>query len=213
MQRKLDHHAALIYTMVMVSAADRISDAELDIMTYLVEHLPIFQDFDRSRINDLGRECAELLDEEDGLDLALELIADALPAPLRETAYALACDVVAADGAAILGECGGFMVLGRGLVDAQGQRHEMAGLLPTETSFAARRLHLGYRQLKLCAASCLGPADSRWRGHEFHYATLCRNDAPALFEATDARGRDGRPEGALQGRIAGTFVHLVDRAP
>lgn len=119
----------------------------------------------------------------------------------------------AADGAAILGECGGFMVLGRGLVDAQGQRHEMAGLLPTETSFAARRLHLGYRQLKLCAASCLGPADSRWRGHEFHYATLCRNDAPALFEATDARGRDGRPEGALQGRIAGTFVHLVDRAP
>lgn len=101
MQRKLDHHAALIYTMVMVSAADRISDAELDIMTYLVEHLPIFQDFDRSRINDLGRECAELLDEEDGLDLALELIADALPAPLRETAYALACDVVAADGAAM----------------------------------------------------------------------------------------------------------------
>ncbi|SNB62211.1 hydrogenobyrinic acid a,c-diamide synthase (glutamine-hydrolysing) /cobyrinate a,c-diamide synthase [Arboricoccus pini] len=118
----------------------------------------------------------------------------------------------AAEGAAILGECGGFMVLGQGLIDADGRRHEMAGLLPTETSFAARQLHLGYRRIRLCGPSCLGPAGTRLRGHEFHYATLCRNDAAPLLQMTDARGDHARFEGALQGRIAGTFAHIVDRA-
>jgi tellurite resistance protein len=99
MHKELDHHAALIYTMVLVSASEgRMSDRELQVMGRLVRHLPIFADFDPERIIEVGNACAELLKEDDGLDVALECIARALPPPLRETAYALACDVAAADG-------------------------------------------------------------------------------------------------------------------
>lgn len=99
MTRKIDHHAALIYTMVLVSAAEgQITDAELEMMGRLVKTLPVFATFDRDRITAIGAECTELLRDEDGLDEALDLVADALPVPLRETAYALACDVAAADG-------------------------------------------------------------------------------------------------------------------
>jgi tellurite resistance protein len=97
----IDHHAALIYTMVLVSAAEgQMSDAEIEAMTRLVNSLPVFEDFDRSRIDELGQACAELLRRDDGLDVAIDMIGEALPARLRETAYALACDVVAADGSA-----------------------------------------------------------------------------------------------------------------
>jgi tellurite resistance protein len=99
MHKELDHHAALIYTMVLVSASEgRMSDRELQVMGRLVRHLPIFADFDPERIIEVGNACAELLTEEDGLDVAFERIARVLPPPLRETAYALACDVAAADG-------------------------------------------------------------------------------------------------------------------
>jgi tellurite resistance protein len=99
MNKELDHHAALIHTMVLVSAAEgRMSDRELEVMGRLVRHLPVFADFDPERIIEVGNDCAELLTQEDGLDVALERIATALPVPLRETAYALACDVAAADG-------------------------------------------------------------------------------------------------------------------
>lgn len=98
MSEPLDRHAALISTMVLVSAAEgRISDAEIETMTRLVATLPAFAGFDRSRVAAIGQACVELLAREDGLDLALDRIAAALPPPLRETAYALACDVIAAD--------------------------------------------------------------------------------------------------------------------
>ncbi len=98
MSAPLDRHAALIATMVLVSAAEgAMSDAEIAAMTRIVGSLPAFDGFDRSRIAAIGQECVELLQREDGLDVALERIARALPPPLRETAYALACDVVAAD--------------------------------------------------------------------------------------------------------------------
>ncbi|MCS6877970.1 MAG: tellurite resistance TerB family protein [Geminicoccaceae bacterium] len=99
MSQLLDPHAALIATMVLVAAADEgtISDAEIETMTRLVANLPAFAAFDRARIGEIGRGCAELLAREDGLEIALARIAQALPAPLRETAYALACDVAAAD--------------------------------------------------------------------------------------------------------------------
>lgn len=120
----------------------------------------------------------------------------------------------AARGAAIFGECGGYMILGHGLTDADGTRHAMAGLLPLETSFANRRLHLGYREAELCAAGPLGPAGTRFRGHEFHYATITSEapDAP-LFTAQTAAGMDLGPAGCASGRIAGSFIHLIDRAP
>lgn len=98
---KVSHHAALVYTMMMVSASDRnMSDAELSSIGDMVLHLPVFEDFDRKRLPKVGADFAKLLDEEDGLEEALTLIKRALPKKLRETAYALACEVAAADGKA-----------------------------------------------------------------------------------------------------------------
>ncbi|MDP6565081.1 MAG: cobyrinate a,c-diamide synthase [Alphaproteobacteria bacterium] len=117
----------------------------------------------------------------------------------------------AARQAAIHGECGGYMVLGEGLIDGAGERHAMAALLPLETSFAERRLHLGYRHMKLLADGPLGPAGREFRGHEFHYAKVLR-EAPGneLFEVGDALGERLGRVGLRQGRIAGSFQHLID---
>lgn len=98
---KISHHAALIYTMVMVSASDRnMTDAELASIGDMVLHLPVFHDFDRKKLIRIGADCAKLLQQEDGLDQAFLLIRKALPKKLRETAYALACEVAAVDGKA-----------------------------------------------------------------------------------------------------------------
>jgi len=95
----ISHHAALIYTMVLVSAADReMPDIELKSIGDMVLHLPVFRDFDRNNLTRLANECARLLGESDGLDKALAAVKDGLPEKLRETAYALACEVAAADG-------------------------------------------------------------------------------------------------------------------
>ena len=92
-------HEALIYAMVLVSAADReMPDRELESMGDMVAHLPVFRDFDRNDLTKVGAACAQLLSEEDGLDKTMAEIKAALPRKLHETAYALACDVAAADG-------------------------------------------------------------------------------------------------------------------
>lgn len=118
----------------------------------------------------------------------------------------------AARGAAVYGECGGYMALGLGLEDADGARHAMGGLLPLETSFAKRRLSLGYREVRLAADGPLGPAGSVYRGHEFHYAAVLKEDGAApLFQARDSVERDLGPYGAVAGPVAGSFIHLIDR--
>jgi cobyrinic acid a,c-diamide synthase len=114
----------------------------------------------------------------------------------------------AALSTAIYGECGGYMVLGEGLVDAAGNRHEMAGLLTLETSFAQRKLHLGYRRL-----DALGGPFSGWlTAHEFHYARTIHSKGAPLFKARNAEG-DALPDmGLINGRISGSFAHVIDRA-
>jgi len=118
----------------------------------------------------------------------------------------------AARGATIYGECGGYMALGLGLEDADGARHAMAGLLPLETTFAQRRLSLGYRQVALAAAGPLGPVGAVYRGHEFHYAGLLGAEgAQPLFQVRDSTDRDLGLYGAQAGAVAGSFIHLIDR--
>ncbi|HLY58809.1 MAG TPA: tellurite resistance TerB family protein [Stellaceae bacterium] len=96
-----DHHAALIDTMILVAAADAdITDAEFTIIGDIVGHLPAFRDYDRSLLRPTLDKITELLGREDGLESGLATIREELPPKLRETAYVLACDVVAADGAA-----------------------------------------------------------------------------------------------------------------
>jgi cobyrinic acid a,c-diamide synthase len=111
------------------------------------------------------------------------------------------------------GECGGYMVLGEGLEDAEGARHGMVGLLGHATSFAARKLHLGYREARLLADAVLGPAGSTVRGHEFHYATLVSpGQDDALIEVTDAQGQLLGAAGGRRGPVSGTFFHAIARA-
>ncbi|MEJ6401752.1 cobyrinate a,c-diamide synthase [Yoonia sp. 2307UL14-13] len=110
--------------------------------------------------------------------------------------------------ARIYGECGGYMTLGQTLTDADGATHQMAGLLPLDTSFANRRLHLGYRSLH----ATVGPFPGRWTAHEFHYATTLRAEGTPLFTVEDAEGTTLPPAGLIQNNVAGSFAHIIDRA-
>ena len=94
----INHHSALIYVMVLASAADReMTDTELLRIGQIVTRLPIFADYDSGTLTETTAECAGLLDGDDGLDKVIAIIHEALPEKLRETAYAVACDIVAAD--------------------------------------------------------------------------------------------------------------------
>jgi tellurite resistance protein len=92
---------ALVCAMVLMAASDRnMTDAEVGMMSRLVQELPVFSDFHPAGIASVTETCLGLLEREDGLDRAMALIRDALPQRLRETAYLLACEVAAADGEA-----------------------------------------------------------------------------------------------------------------
>lgn len=107
------------------------------------------------------------------------------------------------------GECGGYMALGRTLTDAEGRVHAMAGLLDLETSFAQRKLHLGYRQARLVGDSRLGPAGALLRGHEFHYATILRENGPPFAQVIDAYSNEEQPAGLRAGHVSGSFFHAI----
>ncbi|WP_316162600.1 MULTISPECIES: cobyrinate a,c-diamide synthase [unclassified Bradyrhizobium] len=112
-------------------------------------------------------------------------------------------------GVPIHGECGGYMTLGAGLEDAHGVRHAMAGLLSLETSFARRRLHLGYRQATLLADCSLGRRGAVVHGHEFHYATILSEADDPLIACRDASGGVVAERGARRGSVTGSFLHVL----
>ncbi|WP_029042061.1 cobyrinate a,c-diamide synthase [Cucumibacter marinus] len=113
-------------------------------------------------------------------------------------------------GALIYGECGGYMVLGRAIIDRAGNRFGMTGLLPHETAIDAPRRILGYRRITHRGPLHWGEA---LMGHEFHYS---RESSPgaetALFTATDATGNDARSHGGVDGRVCGSYLHVIDAA-
>jgi cobyrinic acid a,c-diamide synthase len=111
----------------------------------------------------------------------------------------------------IHGECGGYMVLGQGLEDAEGQRHAMAGLLKAETSFRSRKLHLGYRRAVLRSNCVLGRKGAQLYGHEFHYATLVSDVGETLMDVADGTGVI-RSAGSRAGSVTGSFFHLLSAA-
>jgi cobyrinic acid a,c-diamide synthase len=112
------------------------------------------------------------------------------------------------------GECGGYMVLGTSLTDADGISHSMAGLLSVATSFLKRELHLGYREARLLGAGCLGPDGARLRGHEFHYAsTVTAGDDNAFAMMSDAYGGEATPDGGRRGLVSGSFFHAIAAVP
>jgi len=102
------------------------------------------------------------------------------------------------------------MVLGDALIDADGHSHAMAGLLPLTTSFATRKLHLGYRQLTPLG----GPWTKPLRGHEFHYSSIANEGSAArLFAASDASGQDLGSIGLRRGHVMGSYAHIICEAP
>lgn len=114
----------------------------------------------------------------------------------------------AAKNIVIYGECGGYMVLGEFLEDAQGLSHPMLDLLPLETSFAKRKLHLGYRLLEPLSGS---PWQMPLKAHEFHYASIVReSQAERLFKVRDTVGDEMGEAGLRVGSVAGSFMHVID---
>jgi cobyrinic acid a,c-diamide synthase len=115
---------------------------------------------------------------------------------------------------AVHGECGGYMVLGEGLEDADRARHAMTGLLGHATSFAERKLHLGYREARLLCDGPFGSAGTIVRGHEFHYAALSSSGSDAPFvELRDGQGRPLGPSGGRRGHVTGSFFHAIAQEP
>ena len=111
------------------------------------------------------------------------------------------------------GECGGYMVLGQSLQDADGRVHAMTGLLGHATSFAKRKLHLGYRTARLLSDCALGRAGTILRGHEFHYATIENaGDDDCLAEIFDAEDKALGRSGTQRGRVTGSFFHAIAQA-
>ncbi|MGG6895839.1 MULTISPECIES: cobyrinate a,c-diamide synthase [Rhizobium] len=110
----------------------------------------------------------------------------------------------------IYGECGGYMVLGDGLVDAAGMRHGMLGLLPVVTSYENRQRHLGYRRVTPLGGSFF---EKPMSAHEFHYSTIVsEGEADRLFAVKDALGTDLGAAGLQRANVAGSYMHLIDIA-
>jgi len=107
------------------------------------------------------------------------------------------------------GECGGYMALGAGLIDAEGVRHEMAGLIGLETSFAKRSMHLGYRHATLHAPIPGHAPGAALRGHEFHYTTILAQPDEPLARVVDANGKEVPETGSRRGHVTGSFFHLI----
>lgn len=106
----------------------------------------------------------------------------------------------------VYGECGGYMTMGDGLIDAQGNSHEMLGLLRLETSFAERKLHLGYRMLTPLGGLWSAPLNA----HEFHYTRTVSAIGDPLFQATDAAGTNLPDMGLINGAHSGSYAHVID---
>ena len=111
----------------------------------------------------------------------------------------------------VYGECGGYIVMGDGLIDAHGKRHKMAGLLRLETSFEHRKRHLGYR--KVMPYKGTTPWQYPLSMHEFHYCTTLKARGDALFQVRDAADNPFPDAGLKNGAFLGSFLHLIDVRP
>ncbi len=107
------------------------------------------------------------------------------------------------------GECGGYMALGEALIDKDGNRHRMAGLLGLVTSYEKRKFHLGYRRAVLGADMPGFAAGTALRGHEFHYSTILDEPDAPLAQVCDADGNPVPETGSVRGNVTGTFFHLI----
>jgi cobyrinic acid a,c-diamide synthase len=112
------------------------------------------------------------------------------------------------------GECGGYMAMGTALIDKDGVSHQMAGLLGLVTSYATRKMHLGYRHATLQTPIPGHAPGAALRGHEFHYSTIITQPDARLAHVTDATGSPVAETGSHRrqpggGQATGTYFHLI----
>ena len=110
------------------------------------------------------------------------------------------------------GECGGYMVLGKSLIDKDGIAHDMLGLLGLVTSYEKQKFHLGYRKATVICDTKLFKKNTSWRGHEFHYSQILSQPDETLFKVVDASGEAVQETGSVRGQVTGTFFHLISKA-
>ena len=101
------------------------------------------------------------------------------------------------------------MALGAGLIDKDGVRHEMAGLLGLVTSYEKRKFHLGYRRAVLQSPLPGFDIGAGLRGHEFHYSSILEQPDAPLAQVFDADGNPVVETGSVRGNVTGTFFHLI----
>lgn len=131
-----------------------------------------------------------------------------LPALADAHHFADAMKSAAAASIKIYGECGGYMCLGKQIIDGDGTAYPMLGLLDLETSFVAPTRVLGYRQLRLLPAAPL-PLPTLARGHEFHFTRATMEKGERLFEAEDKSGKSLGAIGLKSGSVAGSYAHII----
>ena len=101
------------------------------------------------------------------------------------------------------------MALGEALIDKDGNRHSMSGLLGLVTSYEKRKFHLGYRRAVLKSPLPGFASGTALRGHEFHYSTILDQPDEPLADVFDADGGQVVETGSVRGHVTGTFFHLI----
>ena len=101
------------------------------------------------------------------------------------------------------------MVLGKQLIDGEGNVHNMLGLLGLVTSYAERKFHLGYRLAQTVSDNYFFAQGTRWRGHEFHYSRILDQPDQPLFSVTDAEAEPVPETGSVRDKVSGTFFHMI----
>ena len=119
----------------------------------------------------------------------------------------------ARNGLPIIGECGGFMYLGRSLTDLDGVAHPMTGLLPVDTAMEKKLQSIGYKDVALAAETPLGPTGLTIRGHEFHYSRITSpppeaSEAEPALTVTPGRGGPAKTAGLVRGNVFGSYIHF-----
>lgn len=100
----------------------------------------------------------------------------------------------------VLAECGGFMYLGKSIEDVDGKEYPMVGALEVSTSMKHRKLHLGYRKIKVEGETLIG--------HEFHYSSLVRSQVSTIGEITDARDEHIPTQLVKERGILASYLHF-----
>jgi cobyrinic acid a,c-diamide synthase len=107
----------------------------------------------------------------------------------------------------VYAECGGLMLLGRSLVDAEGRRHTMAGVVPLDSTLTRQRLTIGYREARAARDTLLLNAGEMIRAHEFHWSGLEAepSDDVAAYQVDE---RQPPAEGFARGNTLASYLHL-----